>query len=226
MIEEYSTSSKPISDTLKEGTYTLRANLPGFREYVVDKLTVSARDFRTLNIGLQIGELNNSVEVIGGATLVESETSRIGENKTAEQFKLLPQNWFRFSIYYLALTPNVTQGDDGSYRFAGSRINQSQFSVDGTTVDDGEGSMVGPQYSYTESIQEMRTGVVNNSAEFGTLGHFDFQIGHQPTARLGVRLLRRSVFPGAKSVCRGARSGVAAFPGFFNRRTRLSAQGL
>ncbi len=202
--------------TLKEGTYTLRANLPGFREYVVDSLTLSARDFRTLNIGLQIGELNNSVEVVGGATLVESETSRIGENKTAEQFKLLPQNWFRFSIYYLALTPNVTQGDDGSYRFAGSRVNQSQFSVDGTTVDDGEGSMVGPQYSYTESIQEMRTGVVNNSAEFGTLGQATL------ISKSGTNRLHGSVFDYYVAPFLRARNPFAAerdpgsqhFPGF------------
>jgi len=202
--------------TLKEGIYTLRANLPGFREFVVEKMTLSARDFRTLDIRLQIGELSNSVEVVGGATLIEAETNRIGETKTAEQFKLLPQNWFRFSIYYLALTPNVTQGADGSYRFAGSRANQSQFSVDGTTVDDGEGSFLGPQYSYTESIQEMRTGVVNNSAEFGALGQATL------ISKSGTNRLHGSVFDYYVTPFFRARSPFAAerdtgmqhFPGF------------
>jgi hypothetical protein len=202
--------------TLKEGTYTLRANLPGFREFVVGKLTLSSRDYRSLNIRLEIGEITNSIEVTGGATLIEAETSRIGENKTAEQFKLLPQNWFRFSIYYLALTPNVTQGDDGSYRFAGSRINQAQYSVDGTTVDDGDGSMIGSQYSYTESIQEMRTGVVNNGAEFGTLGQATI------ISKSGTNRLHGSVFDYYVTPYFRARNpflkerdpGISHFPGF------------
>ncbi len=205
-----------IINTVKEGRYTLRANLSGFREYVVENMTLASRDVRSLNIRLEIGELTNSIEVTGGATVIEPEMSRIAENKTAEHFKLLPQNYFRFSIYFLATVPNVTRGNDGSYRFAGSRVNQANFAIDGTTVDDGDGGMIGTQYSYTESVQEMRTGVVNNSAEYSALGQATI-ISKSGTNRLHGSVFDYYITPffRARNPFQKVRDpGISHFPGF------------
>ena len=58
----------------------------------------------------------------GGATLIETETARISETKSAELLKGLPQNRFRFSSYYVALTPGASSNnEEGGFRFGGAK---------------------------------------------------------------------------------------------------------
>ncbi len=82
------------------------------------------------------------------------------------------------------LTPNVTRVN-GVYvmRFAGSRQNQADYSVDASASLVSSGSNPNaPLTDYTETVQEMRVDVANNTAEFGTVGQASFilQIRHQP----------------------------------------------
>src|SRR5437588_499849 len=57
---------------LKEGTYTVRAEAAGFKSFVVDRVGLVARDVRRVDVKLQIGDVATSVEVAGGATLIET----------------------------------------------------------------------------------------------------------------------------------------------------------
>ncbi|MBL8229903.1 MAG: carboxypeptidase regulatory-like domain-containing protein [Bryobacterales bacterium] len=157
---------------LKEGTYTLRAKGAGFREFIAQDIVLVARDYRRLDIELSVGTVETSVEVQAGATLIETESARISDTKTAEVLKSIPLNT-RGIWAFLSLSPSVLQAGGGSstIRFAGSRSNQSHWAIDGTTMSDGVSeTQIGPLGNYIESFQEIKVDVSNNTAEFGTIG--------------------------------------------------------
>src|SRR5256885_2102983 len=77
---------------IKEGTYTVRGEAKGFSNYVVDNVSVVARDVRRVDIKLTVGDVATSVEVSGGATLIETETARINNTKDTKTLNTLPTN--------------------------------------------------------------------------------------------------------------------------------------
>jgi len=157
---------------LKEGTYSVRVQAAGFKEFVVERVVITARDLRRVDAILEVGSVETAVTVSGGATLIETETARINDTKTAEILKSLPLNT-RGIWAFLALAPNVLQAGGGSstIRFAGSRSNQSNWAIDGVTFSDGvSNTQIGPLANYIESFQEIKIDIANNTAEFGTIG--------------------------------------------------------
>jgi hypothetical protein len=172
----YTTQSNEVGNytlpQLREGEYRVRATARGFSEFIAQNVQLQAREERRLDIRLQVGALGSSVEVVAGATLIETETARIGDSKDAEMLKNLPLN--TRSLYsFLALTPGVlgAGGGQSTRRFAGSRINQSEQSIDGITVSNGfDGTQISPLVSYIESFQEVRVDMANNSADIGSVG--------------------------------------------------------
>jgi Carboxypeptidase regulatory-like domain len=172
----YTTQSNEVGNytlpQLREGEYRVRATAQGFSEFIAQNVLLQAREERRLDIRLQVGALGSSVEVVAGATLIETETARIGDSKDAEMIKNLPLN--TRSLYsFLALTPGVlgAGGGQATRRFAGSRLNQSEQSIDGITVSNGfDGTQISPLVSYIESFQEVRVDMANNSADIGSVG--------------------------------------------------------
>ncbi|MFN0100681.1 MAG: carboxypeptidase regulatory-like domain-containing protein [Bryobacteraceae bacterium] len=156
---------------LKEGEYIVRARAAGFKEYVAQNIVLVARDYRRLDARLEVGAVETSVEVSGGATLIETESARISDTKSAELLKSIPLNT-RGIWAFLSLSPNVLQSSTGStIRFAGSRGNQSHWAIDGTTMSDGvDETQIGPLGNYIESFQEIKLDIANNTAEFGSIG--------------------------------------------------------
>src|SRR5262245_54338338 len=157
---------------LREGEYRVRATARGFADFIAQNVQLAAREERRLDIGLQIGALGNTVEITARTALIETESARIGDSKNAETLKSLPLN--TRSLYsFLALTPGVlgAGGGHATRRFAGSRVNQSEQSIDGITVSNGfDGTQISPLVSYIESYQEVRVDMANNSADIGSVG--------------------------------------------------------
>jgi hypothetical protein len=157
---------------LREGRYTVRGTLSGFREFVANDVVLAARDQRRIDMTLQVGGLETAVQVTAGATLIESETPRISDSKDAFQLENMPLN--TRSLYsFLALSPGVVSAGGGeSYRrFAGSRRNQSDQSIDGISVSTGQdGTQITPLVQFVESFQEVRVDMANNSADMGSVG--------------------------------------------------------
>ncbi|MCC6589796.1 MAG: carboxypeptidase regulatory-like domain-containing protein [Bryobacterales bacterium] len=156
---------------LREGVYLVRASKTGFQEFVVQDVNLVGRDYRRIDVVLQVGAVDTAVEVKGGATLIETETARISDTRDVAQLRDMPLN-SRAVWAHLSLAPNVLQASSGStIRFAGSRTNQAHWSLDGTTMSDGvTETQIGPLANYVESFQEVRIDSSSNTAEFGTLG--------------------------------------------------------
>ncbi|MBK9167207.1 MAG: TonB-dependent receptor [Bryobacterales bacterium] len=157
---------------LLEGEYTLRAAAPGFQEFFVQNIQLVARDQRRIDVQMQVGAVETRIEVSAGATLIETETARIGDSKGTGALNALPLN--TRSLYsFLALTPGVLAAGGGvaTRRFAGSRLNQSDQSIDGITVSNGlDGTQISPLVGYIESFEEVRVDMANNTADIASVG--------------------------------------------------------
>jgi len=174
---------------LKEGTYTVRGEAAGFKSVVVDNVALASRDVRRVDVNLQVGDVATAVEVVGGATLIETETARIGNLKNSEVLNTLPLNT-RGLWAYLALAPGVQQQAGSSViRFGGSRVNEENWTIDGTTFADGvDNTQTGPLANYIESFQEVKIDLANNSAEFGSMGQVTI------VSKSGTNTLHGSLF--------------------------------
>ena len=138
---------------LKEGKYNVRAEAAGFKGLTIENVGLVARDVRRVDITLQVGDVTTTVEVKGGATLIETDTARISDTKNSLVLNTLPTN-SRSLWANLNLSPGL-QGQDGSSvtRFAGSRVNENNWSIDGTTFSDGvDNTQTGPLANYIESF--------------------------------------------------------------------------
>ena len=191
---------------LREGDYTLRAKAAGFQEFVAQDIQLVSRDLRRIDIQLRVGAVETVVEVTAGATLIETETARIGNTKGAGTLQRLPLN--TRSLYdFLGLTPGVigAGGGQATRRFAGSRVNQSDQSIDGVTVSNGfDGTQISPLVSYIGSFQEVRVDLANNTADIGSIGQVTVisKSGTQRTARQRLGLLLDALVPRAQSLRR------------------------
>ena len=157
---------------LLEGTYTVRAESPGFKTFVEKSVSIANQDLRRLDVRLQVGDVASTIEVTGTAGLIETEKARISDTKTAETIKDLPLN--QRSLWdFVGQNPGIVTAasSTATRRFSGSRNNQSDASVDGITISNGrDGTQITPLVNYVESMAEVRVDMANNTAEFGGLG--------------------------------------------------------
>lgn len=156
---------------LLEGTYSLKVTAPGFQESVVNDIQLAARDVRRIDMQIRVGQVRTKVEVTAGATTIETETARISQSRTAEELKELPLNT-RSVASFLSLVPGVGQATTvtATYRFNGSRRNQSEFTIDGISNVTSNGTQASPLTNYIESFQELRVDSANNTADAGAVG--------------------------------------------------------
>jgi hypothetical protein len=79
------------------GTYTVRANVSGFKTYEQKGVRIGTQQALTLDVGLEVGTLEETVTVTGEVTLIETATASTGETlekKSLEQLPTIGRNVF------------------------------------------------------------------------------------------------------------------------------------
>src|SRR5262245_19895714 len=67
---------------LLDGTYTLTAKARGFGAFTVEKIILSVRENRRVDVNLKVEAVANTVDIsAAGATLIETETARVADVK-------------------------------------------------------------------------------------------------------------------------------------------------
>jgi hypothetical protein len=131
---------------LLEGEYLLRVEAPGFKAFVERSILLANQELRRVDVHLEVGSVETTIEVQGGASLIETETARISDTKTAQAIKDLPLN--QRSLWdFVGQNPAIVTAANSSAtrRFSGSRNNQSDASVDGITISNGrDGTQISP----------------------------------------------------------------------------------
>ena len=75
---------------LPPGTYTVRASLPGFSTYEQAGIRLAAQQFITLDVQLELGNVQETVTVSGQAPIIETSNASVGAVLEASDLSSLP----------------------------------------------------------------------------------------------------------------------------------------
>ncbi len=159
---------------LNPGTYEVSASAPGFKTKVQPNVVLEAATNVKVDFQLEVGQISESVEVTGSATVLQTQEASVGGTVSGVEIGRLPVNGRNYTRLILLMPGTSDQGGSQSKgTFSGTQLisvngqrrQDNNFTVDG--VDNNFMMMNSPGGSPPmDSIQEFR--VLNNtSAEFG-----------------------------------------------------------
>jgi Carboxypeptidase regulatory-like domain len=173
-----------VATFLKPGTYTVTVTAPGFEAAVRKSLTLQIQQVAEQDFQLTVGQVQQQVTVTGGAPLLNTESSELGNVVTEESAQQLPLNGRNFSQIG-TLVPGANGGAPGGIRTSGngnetqragaeivangSRGSFNLFMIDG--LDDRDQSVGTVKvFPNLESISQFKVQIGNYDAEFGAGG--------------------------------------------------------
>lgn len=154
---------------LRDGEYTVRATLTGFKEFVREGIVLEVRAVRRLDIRMEIGALTETVEVVAEAGAIETERATVSSVRS-EQY-LTRTGLSANGLWSSFLTFPMTQQRGSSPSFAGTRNDQYQMTVDGASINAGTGGVISNLGGENQVFKDMRIDMVNAGAEHSGLAH-------------------------------------------------------
>ncbi|MGH9665444.1 MAG: carboxypeptidase-like regulatory domain-containing protein, partial [Bryobacteraceae bacterium] len=169
---------------MKPGLYSIEVTAQGFAPAVRRDLSLQVQQVVQQDFRLKVGEAKQEVTVQGGAPLLNTESTEVGNVLEERAVQHLPLNGRNFAQLGL-LVPGTTPGPEGGIRQtgggnetarAGAEITTSGgrgtfnlFMIDG--IDDRDQSVGTLKvFPNLESIAEFKVQVGNSDAEFATGG--------------------------------------------------------
>ncbi len=171
---EYSVTQLPV------GRYSIKAISPGFKTWTVPSVTLAIGDRLRQDVQLQLGNLEQSVEVTAASPALQTDSSSLSSLVSTQAMQDLPMNGRNF-VVLAQLAPGASEGeatglpsgtrpDDRRLTSAVSVNSQptsfNNFTIDG--VDDNErfiGTVI--VKPSVDALQEMKVQTNLYSAEFG-----------------------------------------------------------
>lgn len=158
---------------LPSGTYSVRAELSGFKPSVTTNVVLLANRSTRVNIVLSPGAVNQTIEVTAAAPVVNSENATVGNIMQSREITTVPLNG-RTVDRLIRISAGVSTDNANNPRVAGSPYwGGISFNVDGVGYNDsGNG---GGAYSYKhglstqpsiDSISEFKIDSSSMKAEF------------------------------------------------------------
>jgi hypothetical protein len=148
---------------LQPGTYKVTVEKPGFRLHAAEML-LQVNTPATMDVKLEVGSVNESVNVTAEVAVVNTENASVGNPFTETQVKEIPLQT-RNVVALLSVEPGVAPGG----QVLGSRPDQNNVLLDGVDVNDNQGkdgfNAVLP--IPLDSVQEFRTTVAGIGADMG-----------------------------------------------------------
>ena len=90
------------------GTYTMKASLQGFKEFVQTGIPITAGGIVRINGKLEVGALSESVTVTTEATILKTDKADVSVDLRPEDVVNLPLNQYRNYQYLMNLVPGAT----------------------------------------------------------------------------------------------------------------------
>jgi Carboxypeptidase regulatory-like domain/TonB-dependent Receptor Plug Domain len=155
---------------LPTGTYRLRVQASGFKEFVNEKITLEAGTIARVDPTFEIGGVTERVIVTADSEMLATETAQNSESVTSKVFSELPLNFGggrNMATFADRLVPGVN-GDSWSMRIQGTPGGSAGVLIDGMTNLAGflPGDFAEASVS-PEAIQELNVFTGNVSAEMG-----------------------------------------------------------
>jgi hypothetical protein len=162
---------------LPVGSYVVTAALTGFKTATWKGVALEAKQIARLDFKLEVGALEDSVDVVGQSPVLQTESAAVGEVLSGRTVESLPLNGRNTSQLALLLPGSVTPnpGAQTTIRGAGARPyvngNREQtnnFMVDGVEINDTMDNRVGYQPS-PDAIAEISVETNNYAADTGNV---------------------------------------------------------
>ncbi len=166
---------------VKPGRYTITAEQPGFTKFSTENVVVNVNARQRVDITLQVGAVTETLNVVGAATALETDTSEHSQVIGTQQIVDLPLNGRAYSDLAL-LTTNVHRSPlatsptprEGAFNVNGLRSTYNNFMLDGVdnnaygTSNQGFANQVAQPSP--DAVAEFKVITNNYSAEYGRAG--------------------------------------------------------
>jgi trimeric autotransporter adhesin len=181
------------------GTYSLRAQITGYKKYESKGLVVGTQQFLTLDVTLEVGAIEESITVTGQTPLIETATASTGGVLDRQALESLPapgRNAFLIGITVPTVMPNgdpqfnrqQDQSNASLISIGGGGIRANNYMVDGVPVTELRGRAVANPT--IEALEDVKVQVHTYDSEMGRTGGGVFNV----TARSGSNNLHGSGF--------------------------------
>lgn len=114
------------------GTYTLKASMTGFRAYENREVRIGAQQFITLDITLELGQVQESVTVLAESPVIETSNASTGAIINSKQLEMLPSGG-RSAFLFAVTVPTVIASGDSQFNRQQDQTNASLLSLGGGT---------------------------------------------------------------------------------------------
>ena len=159
---------------LQPGAYTITAEKPGFQAAVRSNVQLAIDETAGIDIALRVGEASQSVEVQGGAELLQTQTALVGQDIDSKTVSTLPLNgrdYTQLVTLGASAAPNTYSRAKNGFALNGSRTFQNTMLLDGIDnnnyilgTDTGNISALTPS---VDAVQEFRVESGNYGAQYG-----------------------------------------------------------
>ncbi|HLV02644.1 MAG TPA: carboxypeptidase-like regulatory domain-containing protein, partial [Acidobacteriota bacterium] len=147
--------------------YQISVSLPGFKTSIVRDVTLFVNDTVRVDVRLEVGEIQTSVDVEGAAAVVQTETTSVGNVVDGTQIEEMPLDGRGDLFRLLSLAPGVQRGAANPMIAGGDWWGAANMTVDGVANNDvGNERILGPIPSL-DAIAEFKVIANLAPAEFG-----------------------------------------------------------
>jgi hypothetical protein len=159
---------------LVPGTYMIEAELEGFKKYTRKDVRLEIGKTASVEVGLEVGSLQETVNVTAESPLVDVTSKEVGGNIAANELVELPsinRNFIGFIGLLPGIVPSISTESFGSDSISvnGSDPRNNNYLLDGgNNNDDVIGQRAGTQArTALESVQEFQVITNQFDAQFG-----------------------------------------------------------
>src|SRR5262245_38730315 len=117
---------------VQPGTYTVKASLTGFKTYENKAVRIAAQQFITLDILLEVGQLQETITVTGASPLIDTSNASTGAVIDSTQLQSLPTGG-RSAFLFAVTVPTVVASGDAQFNRQQDQTNASLLSLGGGT---------------------------------------------------------------------------------------------
>lgn len=112
------------------GTYTVKASLTGFKTYETKGVNIRTQQFVTLDIVMDVGQLQETITVTGAAPLIDTSNASTGAVIDSKQLEVLPSGG-RSAFLFAVTVPTVVASGDAQFNRQQDQTNASLLSLGG-----------------------------------------------------------------------------------------------
>jgi len=161
------------------GNYVVKTTLSGFKTATTRPITLEAKQIARIDFKLEIGALEDAVEVTAQAPVLQTESATVGEVISGNTVQSLPFNGRNVGQLALLLPGTVTYNPRGFTNIGsvnmnrpfvnGNREQTNNFTVDGLDVNETIDNRVAYQPS-PDALAEISVETNNYAADVGNVG--------------------------------------------------------